>query len=457
MKRTWAVARQTIREGIRMKIAVVFILILAILLLWLFTVTGDGVTLKSRIQMFLSWSVWVVMFLLSMLTIFLACWALSNEVRENYIQLVAVKPIPRWQFVLGKWLGIFVLNAVLLTASGVVIYGFARYLSTLPAASETDRVGVDQEVLAARAGVPLKCPDLTRQVEERIRQLRSEDRLRPGEDLDKKRTEIRLELEIAYYSVPPDGFRVYLFKDLLVDRSPDKVVNIYYKAAPGGVPEDEPWPMIWVAGDPSEGTRVVQMARNDLAGRQHVVQIPADCVSDEGILRLEIHNRDARSTLRFSGEEGRMELVYGLGGFGWNLTRALVLIAWRLVFLAAVGLFFSSYVSFPIACMATLLIFFCSISVGFLGDSLEWVKPTEGQSDPLWILGPPLRALGSGFVWMITDLARFDPGPTLADGRVVTLMWLIIGAVELVFTRAVVLGFLACVIFTRRELARVIA
>jgi hypothetical protein len=70
----WAVARHMIAEGLRMKIAIVFIAILLLVLpIMPFTLAGDGVTLTSRVQSFLTYSLTLAGVLLSLLTLFLSC------------------------------------------------------------------------------------------------------------------------------------------------------------------------------------------------------------------------------------------------------------------------------------------------------------------------------------------------------------------------------------------------
>src|SRR6185436_2496250 len=115
--------------SMRMKIALVFLGILLLILPSLpFTIAGDGVTLKSRVQSFLAYSLGSVGFLLSLLTVFLSSGALANEIRAKYIMMIASKPIPRWQFFAGKWLGICTLNATLLLMTGATVWGFTLYL-----------------------------------------------------------------------------------------------------------------------------------------------------------------------------------------------------------------------------------------------------------------------------------------------------------------------------------------
>ena len=52
--------------------------------------------------------------MLGLSTLWLACGTLARDIEECQMQVVATKPIARWQIWLGKWLGIMSLNAALL-------------------------------------------------------------------------------------------------------------------------------------------------------------------------------------------------------------------------------------------------------------------------------------------------------------------------------------------------------
>ena len=54
---------------------------------------------------------------------------------------------------LGKWLGLMLLNFVLLLIGGLSIFSFTEYLRTRPTADPLDAVAVSDEVLTARVGV----------------------------------------------------------------------------------------------------------------------------------------------------------------------------------------------------------------------------------------------------------------------------------------------------------------
>ena len=129
----WAVARHTIAEGIRMKVALVFIILIIVMLPFLMITTrGDG-TLPGKVQNFLAWSLGTVNLFLGLLTIFLACGSLAGEIRDRQIHTVVTKPVRRWQILLGKWLGIGLLDLVMLMVAGLAAYGSVSYTHlTLP-------------------------------------------------------------------------------------------------------------------------------------------------------------------------------------------------------------------------------------------------------------------------------------------------------------------------------------
>jgi len=113
-RRIAAVARTTIAEGVRVKFASGFaiVILIAIPLFWL-TAEGDG-TVKGRIQMFITYSLGFASFMLALLTIFFSCRSLSVEIGSRQIYAIASKPMPRWQILAGKWLGVMLFDVVLL-------------------------------------------------------------------------------------------------------------------------------------------------------------------------------------------------------------------------------------------------------------------------------------------------------------------------------------------------------
>ncbi len=117
-----AVARTTLAEGLRAKVASGFALLIlvGIPIFWL-TAEGDG-TIKGQVQMFTTYALGFTGFVLALLTIFFSCRSLAAEVASQQIYAIVSKPIPRWQILAGKWLGIMSLNVLLLMIAGLATY-----------------------------------------------------------------------------------------------------------------------------------------------------------------------------------------------------------------------------------------------------------------------------------------------------------------------------------------------
>ncbi|MHC4754389.1 MAG: hypothetical protein ACYTBP_04525, partial [Planctomycetota bacterium] len=85
MRSIWAVAKNTLKQALRMRIAAVFIILLIVLLPAMgIRMTGDG-TLKGRLQTFISYSLSLTSLLLCLLTIIVSIYSLSSDLRQKQI------------------------------------------------------------------------------------------------------------------------------------------------------------------------------------------------------------------------------------------------------------------------------------------------------------------------------------------------------------------------------------
>ena len=458
MSRIWAVARHMIAEGIRTKTAVVFMALMGALLVVLpFTVAGDGVTLKSRIQSLLSYSLGSVGALLSLLTVFLACSTLANEVRARQIFMIACKPIPRWQFFAGKWLGIVVMDAALLLVAGAAVWAGTWYLKSQPTYPD-DRAAVDTDVLTVRYGAKIEEPDFAPMVEERIRKLREEGRLSETSADGRRgiRQDIYDELKAGWRTMRPGEYKDFTFKNLLVNREdPKALLYLHFKPRSSAGVEDTIFKARWRCGDRNDINTLGPLQEADfIVGRFHSVPVPAWAVNKDGVLYVRMQNVDSRDTIVFEGSDS-FEVLYDIGTFHWNLFRALAIVWCRLAFLAVLGLAASTFLSFPVAAMVTFLVMLVATASGFLTEAIAGVAQQGTLPDPLWIVGPVLRPIASIFVALVPDFSKFDPVGTVVAGRVVPLIWVIQSLVKLVLIQGLALGVLGGAIFTRRELAQV--
>jgi len=144
------VARTMLEESLRMGVALIFIIFMLVLLPLLPLIFSSEDRVTYMVQRFLTYSTVIVFILLGMMTVLLAARSVSLEIATRQAHMTLTKPLGRSQYLLGKWLGIVLLNAVLVAVAGVAIYGFTMGIARNPALNALDRYAVDREVLTAR-------------------------------------------------------------------------------------------------------------------------------------------------------------------------------------------------------------------------------------------------------------------------------------------------------------------
>jgi hypothetical protein len=176
----WSIAKHTFFQCVRMKLAVTFVVLLAVAMVALPAgMTGDG-TLAGQIRAFMAYGTGIAMGLLSIMTIFVGASLVSNDIRTKQIFTVVVKPVARWQYLLGRWVGLVMFNAVLLTMACVGIYATVEYLRTKEFTDQgrvslMDRRTVETEIFAARRKLRPDPLDLQSTVAQRIKQMQADD------------------------------------------------------------------------------------------------------------------------------------------------------------------------------------------------------------------------------------------------------------------------------------------
>ena len=148
-----AIARNVLNEAVRMKISVVFIVLLLLLVAAIPGLLTEDQPLRYRVQQWLQYGLGFSFAVLSLLTIFLSVGTVSYEQREKVIWQTMTKPVRAWHYAAGKWLGIMTLNAVLLAVSASGVFLFTEYLRTQKAEGESAYY-VDLLGRSTRAGSP---------------------------------------------------------------------------------------------------------------------------------------------------------------------------------------------------------------------------------------------------------------------------------------------------------------
>lgn len=219
----FGIARAMVEEAIRSKIALVLVLILLLVLVALPLNISSDDRVTYIVQRFLTWSLMAVSFILSVTTIVLCAFSTSHDLTSKQVYMTLTKPLGRGQYLLGKWLGVVLLNAVLLGVSGVAIAGFSRALSQGQAMNAEDREQVQREILTARiSNVPTPEGITTDQM--MLNTLADKQGIDPEEYgepgtpasalPERVRQAVYAEAISKWFTIPPNGSATYVFAGL---------------------------------------------------------------------------------------------------------------------------------------------------------------------------------------------------------------------------------------------------
>lgn len=454
MHSIWAVATNTIKQTMRMKIAAVFIILLIVLLPMMgTTTTGDG-TLKGRLQTFLSYGMSLTSFLLCLLTIIISIYSLTSEIDQKQIYTVLTKPIRRFQLVLGKLLGVVLLDIILLVPLSVIIYSITIYTPKFIDTTEAQRIEADNEFFTARVALSPAEVDVTQEVLDTYKKLQASGQ--PEEFAGMSRKEIIAQLT---NQKKLQNRAAAVGRDLLWEfhnvrpTDPNGSLFIKFKYDVSGVsPSDLPVYGRWVIGDWQYirygvvgETPVYDRVLSHSIRTFHEIKVSAAVVPKDGHLAVGFLNVPMNNTVVIFSEDP--DVLYKTDTFTANFIRAVLLILLRLIFLACLGILAATFLSFPVAIMLSLVIFFIASFSGFFMESFNFL----GES-----LSNIYRYTVRPIILLMPQFDKFNPTKYLVSAQY--LSWFLLSKVAffLICIKAVLLLLLGLLIFSFREIAKII-
>ncbi len=454
MQKIFAITWLTWKAAIRFRLFAVVAALLVLAVVGLPLIVKDDGTARGFAQIILTYTLSAVTVLLGFSTLWLSCGALARDIEECQIQVLATKPIARWQIWLGKWFGIASLNAALLVLAGACIYGLLEWRATkLPL---MERSQLRQELLVARGSATEE--DQSANIDqdtEAILQNRLKQNPGIAADLNEVRNQIRGQVKQDFELVPPDAMRRWDI-DLGMARNylKDKPLQLKVKFESADHSPLGTFVGLWEIGNP-DTTNFVQLPPMSLAPDTfHEFEIPANLFSDKGKLTIVFVNEN-NMTLTFPLQDG-MAVLFPQGSFTANFIRALGIIFCWLVLLSAIGLMAASFLSFPVAAFFSITMLLVAFSSGTLAETVDLGSVTTGTTP-----APGMRSITDtifipifkGLLGILNLVEKFSPIDALSTGR--SVPWSELAAA---FGQIVVLfgGFFAVVgifMFSRRELA----
>lgn len=457
MLRLLAVARNTFLEAIRTRVTAVFIVLLAVAILSLPMMSGHG-TLIERMQTYLAYSLGLTIFLLSVLTLLLGCGLFCGEIRKRQIFAPLTKPVARWQYLLGRWLGVVSLQTLLCFGAGAAIYTMVYYLKDRIPDPQQQAILNDQ-LLVGRARIFPTPIDFNARVEARMQQLAKDNRLQPaidaegGQELGKQKVyqQVLSQVMVESQTAQPLGILNWQFTGLQRPSSPDALVQFSLLIAPSTPPPDAKLNLVCRFENPTD--KELFFWGGEIASKvKTVISLPAKCIGSDGRLTVYLQNMDPRDPGKTFPTSitilaGDVSILYPVSGFTANFFRGILGIFFTQVFLASLAMVAASFLSFPVA---ALLCFGMTI----IGMGASFIQASTSVAGFWATLG---HYASVAVLFLMPNFATASPTDALVGG--VAIPWtrvLVIFVTFVLIQSSLTLG-LACLIFRRRELAQMTA
>ncbi len=361
-RRIMAVSLNTFRDYFFTPSAIILLIILLLTPLLCSRLLGDG-TAEGKFRVFVTYSFIISSIVFTAINISVSCSSVSSEWKKKTLLTLDVKPIRRWEIILGKWMGMLFINIVL-------VFAFILAMSL-------------SSILVSR--------ELSKNYPEHMSIFRVETELLPSATFTDTDKEEALQSKPSgflsflsptsqnikgVYTVAAGGNIGWVFKgihSLPVRQTPlleGESENIYlsYRFQTSGT-EGQTVSGYWLAGNPSL-TVPFEVQTNLPKDQIHRLPIPIKTVSDKGELNVGYFNIDP-SNLTVLFPKSDFKILYPQGNYWINLLKGGINILILAAFIYSVGLCFSCVVSHLTAILSTSILICISYMHEFIAIMLD--------------------------------------------------------------------------------------
>ena len=504
----WAIAKQTLKAALRYRLVFVLAITLLIIVFGLPLIVKSDGTAKGLVQLVLTYTLGATTALLGLASLWMGCGTLAREIEDNVLQMVAVKPITRWQIWFGKWIGIMLLNASLLVPTGFAIYFLIEANASELKEGEQDKLR--NEVLVSRSAVNIPEPDFTLNrgrayeyckllaqgktdtqftpEEQNLRMSVSnpehilatlygadyiqnikkasnsnkpeEELIREIEELENQALGVARRSEEIILPGQPKRWEFQIDPDI-VERVNKRPIYLRYRFSAGDEYDPKSHICTWRVGYgtgrewPTNG-EPKQLTIGSSVFHEMELSIKGGVVPQTGKVVVEFLNLNDKP-IKFELKDGPSILFHD-GGFGLNLARGLTIIFFWLGLISAIGLMASSFLSFPVAAFMSIGILLISASTGTLEQIIEeegiaGVNHETGRKDRSTMVDN-LAINMAKVILSVTDLVwGYSPIENLSSGKTITWNSLLIAFVGIILIMAGIISAFGAFMFHRKELA----
>jgi hypothetical protein len=256
-------------------------------------------------------------------------------------------------------------------------------------------------------------------------------------------------VQIAYRTIPAGQSQRYVFEGLGAARGTQRPVILRFKINAGGNAPDALYriSLRFQGADPT--------VREVVLSQWQTIPLVPGVISEDGVIEMEVLNGDfQRGTTNpesITFPPDGLEISFTAGSYRANFFRVVSILWVKLAFLSMLGVCLGTFLSFPVAILVGMTIFFAAEGAGFLKEAMENFWTTDHQGHTLY-LNSIIEPIASAIAWIFHVYADLRPTGRLVEG--IRLSWgdVATGTATLALWTTVL--FLAGVlILRRRELA----
>jgi len=428
------------------------------------TVSGDG-TAIGLVQISLTYSLNVVVALISITTLWLSCSLLSREVENYNIHMVVSKPCPRWILWMGKWFGVFLMHSIILIVSATIIYGLILWRVHKGQFSETELKRLNQEILVGRREYKPEILNIHDEVEAAYLKKRFE--LAEGHDVAKVKRSLGEAIAKRKSEIKPGETRDWNFRGVALGKDTD-MISLRYRIYSGSATDTNQYliPCQWGFRLPEEAKKVADpfgmVPLSVLGGTFQEMPVLAKQVVDtenQGAVVVRFKNmpaeywkmKEAPSVVIQSADDP--VLLAKISGFLSNYIRSMILAIFQIAFLAALGTTVGALFSTPVAAFVAISYLIIGLSVNMaISAPLKMNGVYQYKSVTQKCLHYFARGLGT----VVVSVGDLDATSDLANGRLVEYSRLGQAFLTLLLLRSGLIAGFGIWILSRRQLGLVI-
>lgn len=434
------------------------------------TISGDG-TARGLVQISITYSLGVVVALISTTTLWLACSQLSKEIETYNIHLVVSKPCPKWCLWVGKWFGIFIMHTVILLVSAALIYVLiqarVKYDTSKGRFTQAEIERLDTETRVGRRGFVAEVADYDKMAQDEYEKKVAEGEYK-GRNPEEVLAEIKRQILAKDGEVKNGNFKVWVFKN--VKGKDDPMLYLRYRVYSGSTSANDQHtlPCLWGVRDPSAPADVsdpfYNLPMSIMGGTYQEIKLNQQCIDKEHdntvIVRYynppvdsEVWGGVEPSSAMFQAKDGPIILV-AVSSFLENYCRAMILAIFQIAFLAALGCTVSAAFSTPVAAFVAVAYLVIGLMVQPAIDAP--LKNALGNTVYKGFHDKAAHYLAKGIDKVVVSVDDLDATSDLAVGKLVENDRLLDSFLTLLILKTGLISAVGIWIINKRELGLVI-